>query len=296
MNNSLAELDRLIERLHERGRVRVWSLVVTVFGDAIVPRGGQVSLQVLQSLMERLAIEPGALRTALSRLASDGWVLRQKDGRNSFYRLAPEGRHAFDEATQRIYAVSPPKWDGRWTVAIRPGGGDDAADELASAGFAHQGSGVWLRAETEASVPLKPPPESMLVIEGNSAELPPNVSALWDTRDTAKAFAEFRSAFDPLARALQSGGALEPMDALAARTLLIHDWRRIILRAPKLPAELQPSDWPGGEARNLAKRIYARLAPASEAWLDENGLPPVVDMAGFAGRFGIVERIRVEDV
>lgn len=66
-----AIVDSLIERLHARGRPRVWSLVITVFGDAIVPRGGRVALATLQEVMERLRVEPGALRTAMSRLAGE---------------------------------------------------------------------------------------------------------------------------------------------------------------------------------------------------------------------------------
>ena len=34
----------IIERLHGAQRLRVWSVIITVFGDAIVPRGGRVAL------------------------------------------------------------------------------------------------------------------------------------------------------------------------------------------------------------------------------------------------------------
>lgn len=296
MPEATAELDHLIDRLHGRGRVRVWSLVITVFGDAIVPRGGQVSLQALQALMERLKIEPGALRTALSRLASDGWVVRHKDGRNSYYQLAAQGRHAFDEATQRIYASETPKWNGRWTVAIAVDGDDHGADALSSAGFINRGEGIWLRPETSVSAPVDDALEGYLLMDGTASTVPDNVHRLWETTETARALAEFCDQYAPFASALEAGGALEPLDALAARTLLIHDWRRIVLRAPLLPSEILPDGWPGTEARNLAKRIYARLVAVSEQWLSDNGLPPVHDMAGFSGRFGIVERISVEAI
>ncbi|MET0169130.1 MAG: phenylacetic acid degradation protein, partial [Aliihoeflea sp.] len=76
LNPAQRALESMIDRLHQRGRLRVGSLVVTMFGDAIAPRGGRVALGVLQDLMGRLRVEPGALRTAMSRLASDGWVIR----------------------------------------------------------------------------------------------------------------------------------------------------------------------------------------------------------------------------
>ena len=145
-NAALHSLESLIGRLHERGRLRVWSLVITVFGDAIVPRGGRVALSTLQEIMQRLRVEPGALRTAMSRLASDQWVSRERKGRNSFFSLDEHGRHAFDLATRRIYASGPPEWDGNWTVAIAPPGASDAlSGELAGLGFVRVAPGVHLR-------------------------------------------------------------------------------------------------------------------------------------------------------
>ena len=39
----------------------------------------------------RIDIDSGVVRTAMSRLAADGWLERNKVGRNSFYRLVEEG-------------------------------------------------------------------------------------------------------------------------------------------------------------------------------------------------------------
>ena len=69
-------LDDLAARLHGEGRLRVWSLAVTVFGDAIAPRGGSIAMADLSAILERLGAEPGAIRTAMSRLARDGIVSR----------------------------------------------------------------------------------------------------------------------------------------------------------------------------------------------------------------------------
>src|SRR6201986_5573021 len=71
---------------------RTGSIVITVFGDAIVPRGGSVWLGTLLSFFETIDIDSGVVRTAMSRLAADGWLERSKVGRNSFYRLGKKGR------------------------------------------------------------------------------------------------------------------------------------------------------------------------------------------------------------
>src|SRR5712664_1058531 len=80
-------LARIIDQL-KREPSRTGSIVITVFGDAIVPRGGSVWLGTLLEFFEGLAIDSGVVRTAMSRLAADGWLTREKVGRNSFYRLA----------------------------------------------------------------------------------------------------------------------------------------------------------------------------------------------------------------
>ncbi|MEO3385462.1 PaaX family transcriptional regulator C-terminal domain-containing protein [Mesorhizobium sp. CAU 1741] len=279
-----AVLDALIDRLHEQGRLRVWSLVVTIFGDAIVPRGGRVALATLQEIIERLRIEPGALRTAMSRLASDRWVTRERQGRNSYFSLDAHGRHAFDLATRRIYAGAPPGWAGKWTVAIAPPGSSNGVD-LASHGFVRVNGAVFLRAETEDATDARAELADMLVIHGESAEHPEAIRALWPAQEIAEAYLAFAASFAPLKEALNGGAVLRGIDAMAARTLLIHDWRRIVLRDPGLPAALLPADWPAEAARHTAGEIYARLATPSEDWLDKAELPPVADPARFATRW-----------
>ncbi len=283
-----AALDRLIARLHERGRPRVWSLVITIFGDAIAPRQGRVALATLQDILGRLRVESGTLRTAMSRLAADQWVIRERNGRNSFYRLAEEGRHSFDLATRRIYAAGPPQWDGSWTVAIAsPGGDAQARRDMIEAGFVRVEGGVYLRPQTAAAPDAADALAGMLVIHGESADHPETLGMLWPSGEIAAAYLAFIEAHRPLLKALESGGSLRPLDAMAARTLLIHDWRRIVLRDPGLPAALLSKDWPCEEARTLARDIYARLVAPSEAWLSEAGQPLLTQPKEFSGRFGM---------
>ena len=288
---ALTALERMIDRLHARGRLRVWSLVVTVFGDAVAPRGGQAPLTLLQDLMARLRVEPGAVRTAMSRLAADRWVLREREGRNSFYRLADEGRHAFDLATRRIYAAGPPAWDGRWIVAVAPPAGEaarrnDRDREMRGLGFVPTGPESWIKPHTAAGDPAEGLPSGLLVIAGAALRIPEGVTRLWTLDAAAAGYRTLCAELAPLARALAGGAALAPLDAMAARILVNHGWRRLVLRDPGLPAALLPQDWPGEEARALVRDLYARLAAPSEAWLDAAGLPAQARLDRFRARFG----------
>lgn len=295
-NQAETALDALVAELHTRGRLRVWSLVITLFGDAIVPRGGKAGLSVLQAVMTRLGVENGALRTAMSRLAADGWVEREKSGRNSIYALAASGRHAFDEATRRIYAAGPPEWDGRWSVAIAlPGASpDDPEVALNASGFVSAGGNTWVRAETNAQPALPDSLTNVLVLTAQASAVPREAEQFWQLEEIAAAYDVLAERFAGLGRALEAGERLEPLEAMAARTLLVHDWRRAVLHDPGLPAELQPDGWPGEMARTLVRSIYTKLAATSESWLDEAGLPTLRDPARFAERFGIQPPISLE--
>ena len=51
------------------------------------------------------------------------------------------------------------------------------------------------------------------------------------------------------------------------RMLLIHEYRRILLRDPDVPQTLLPSDWPGTKARRRCAAIYRALRNTSDQWV-----------------------------
>ena len=99
-------------------KLSVWSLVVTIFGDAIVPRGGVLRLGALQQITDHIGISNNALRTAMSRLASDGWLERQRLGRASFYKPSAMATHENKQASEIIYRFFPEEWNGNWLFAV----------------------------------------------------------------------------------------------------------------------------------------------------------------------------------
>ena len=249
---------------HMRGEPsRTWSLIITVFGDAIVPRGGAVWLGTLFELFRALDIGDGVVRTAMSRLAADGWLERRRVGRNSFYRLADKGREAFRDASDRIYARHAPVWAGHFDLAI---GGERTA--LEAAGFGVVAPGVFVAPGGAATVEVALRLQAVGDPETNRAL----AARCWPLDATGDAYARFLAAFDPLRAALERGAAFTDLEAFAARILLIHDYRRIVLRDPSLPLELLPQDWPGTAARDLCAYVYPRLAAASERWLDDKAI------------------------
>ncbi|HEX2941613.1 MAG TPA: phenylacetic acid degradation operon negative regulatory protein PaaX [Rhodopila sp.] len=249
---------------HLRGAPsRTWSLIITLYGDAIVPRGGSVWLGTLLAFFRALDIGDGVVRTAMSRLAADGWLERNRVGRNSFYRLAAKGEVEFAEATRRIYSASLAPWPGHFRLLL-PDGTDRAV--LEKAGCGSIAPGVFLAAhETQAD-------GLQLTVQGDAATLQAVAARAWPLTGLADQYAGFVASFTPLHDFLNAGGTCDPLEALAARVLLIHQYRRIVLRDPRLPDAVLPEDWPGRAARVLCARVYRALLPASETWLDANAV------------------------
>ncbi|MBR1145957.1 phenylacetic acid degradation operon negative regulatory protein PaaX [Bradyrhizobium sp. AUGA SZCCT0431] len=263
-------LARIVEQL-KREPSRTGSIVITVFGDAIVPRGGSVWLGTLLEFFAAIDIDSGVVRTAMSRLASDGWLERNKVGRNSFYRLDKKGRQTFDTATKHIYDPPPSDWTGRFELLLIGNGGDrDASrDALKNAGFGSPLPGVWV-APSGVPVPEEAAGAIRLEVSAEDDSGRRLLSESWPLQRTADAYLKFMKTFEPLRASLGRGEILSDTDAFTARILLIHHYRRVVLRDPLLPAPLLPRDWPGRAARQLCGEIYRGLLPASEQWLDDH--------------------------
>jgi len=250
-------LSAAVAALHAEGRPRVWSLVVTVFGDAADPRGGRMTAARLQALFAELGIENGALRTALSRLAADGWLVRERDGRAATYLLSARGLAETRPAARRIYAAPAPD-PADWTLGLGPV--PDGAVPLGPEG--------WIAPGKVAA--------GQVAVTGTLAQLDAAGRARACPDAVAGALARVRAEALALAAAAPD---LPPAAAMAARTLLIHRWRRAVLRGQDRPGALLPPGLAAPAPRAAVAAAYAALLPASEAWLDEAGagqaaLPP----------------------
>jgi phenylacetic acid degradation operon negative regulatory protein len=263
-------LARIIEQLKCEPS-RTGSIVITVFGDAIVPRGGSVWLGTLLKFFETLDIDAGVVRTAMSRLTADGWFERNKIGRNSFYRLV-KGRQTFDIATRHIYDAPPSDWTGRFELLLigNAEDRDTAREALKNAGFGSPVPGVWV-APSGAPIPEEAASALRLEVSAEDAAGRRLLGESWPLDRTADAYLKFIKTFEPLRGWIGHRGDLADADAFTARILLIHHYRRVVLRDPLLPTALLPKDWPGRMARALCGEIYRALMPLSEQWLDRHG-------------------------
>ena len=237
-------------------RRRVWSLIITLFGDAVVPRGGRVAARTVTEVMTRIGIEEGAVRTAFSRLVADGWVDRSRQGRAAFYRLAEDGRAPFERASRLIYAA-PRTRPPELALAVAP------PDMAAPTGASPLRDGAFLFDRLDPGLEASLRDAGCLIVPaGDVDDWPP-----WTGEGVR---AETRAACEALIDRFVDAAPPDELTALGERTLLIHDWRRLVLRAHTIVwAEDDPLD----EARRFVADRYRSWLPASERWLAMNGLP-----------------------
>ena len=117
----LSAAQKRLDDFRQQDRVQAGSLIISVFGDAVLPRGSRIWLGSLIRLLEPLDLNERLVRTSVFRLAKEEWLRTEPVGRRTDYLLTPSGQRRFEEASRHIYASSAPLWDRRWRLIVTVG-------------------------------------------------------------------------------------------------------------------------------------------------------------------------------
>ena len=267
----------LLARFRRQRPVRSGSLLITVLGDSIAPRGGVVTLGSLIRLAAPLGLPERHVRTSVGRLAQDGWLSSNREGRQSEYFLTDHGRKRFAEATARIYREAAQGWDRNWTLLFLPPGDGlkTLKEELLWLGFGQIRPGVLAHpsrsvADTREQLAELGAKAKVILLsaesEGDEADRA-LIEAGWDLAELARSYRRFVDTFTPVRESLAGRSAPPAETAFVIRTLLIHEYRKIHLRDPLLPHSLLPADWIGTQAYELCRSLYRTVFSAADQYV-----------------------------
>ncbi len=269
-------------KLQDKLSLRSNSMVMTLYGDVFASRAQAVWLGSLIQLLAPFGISSRQVRTSVFRLASDKWFDIERIGRRSYYGLSPDGLQRVQHAGKRIYEFSSAPWDGYWTIVFidakwRLSARQKLRRELLWDGFGQLAPNIFAhpRADHQSFTEIVQACQAeahVTLLKASSIDtysrkpLTDLMQQTFDLFHVDTAWQQFIKRFAPMAQSAQS---LDPAEAFYVRTLLIHEYRRILLRDPNLPDELLPASWSGFEARQLCQALYQDVKQASEAYLIE---------------------------
>ena len=225
---------------------RVWSVIVSLFGDLAQEPGAQISGGALTRIIEPIGIKPEAIRVALHRLRKDGWIESDRIGRVSMHFLTEYGRVQSAAVTPRIYARGPAPARPWHLLIAEDGAGTQVLDEVM---LSHDCTPIT------RNVALGPGPapgqiEGVLAFDVTPHTVPKWVQDRLCPQELRVACQSLFEAIQQAARSRPGDWSATPLQSATLRTILIHRWRRVVLRQPDLPAEFFPSDWSGPACRN----------------------------------------------
>jgi phenylacetic acid degradation operon negative regulatory protein len=294
----------LLGEFQRQRPLRGGSLIITLFGDSISQHGNSVWLGSIINALEPFGLNSRLIRTAVHRLGQEGWLSATTVGRRAYYSFTEAGLRRYQKAARRIYAGERPPWDGTWTLVIcnrlQEEGRAQLRRELSWLGYGTISNSVLLYPgsvgaleETLNDIGIA---GGVVVMDAHTAGISSQEAlkqlALesWPLDELAQRYRAFQSRFRPLLRVVEKTKRLPGEDAFQLRTLLVHEYRRILLRDSDLPAVLLPADWIGHAVQDQVGAIYRLVAPAAEAYLEQHmetasgPLPPAVP--SYRERFG----------
>ena len=279
------------------------SMVVTLFGDVISQHGGWIWLGSLIDILSKLGYNERLVRTAVFRLVQQDWLQVNKVGRKSYYCLTDSAKRQYERSAMRIYSSEPDHWDGTWTLvslnAVPESMREEFRKRLIWQGYNQLVPGFMAHPSGDRG-PLNDTIQELNLVgtvlvfsaattESHSAALLKALaSEKWNLAELGERYSGVLDYYAPLVK--NKTVKVSAQEALLIRLMLVHEYRRIVLKDPDFPEEMLPSGWVGLQAQALVKRLYHLLLKGSLDYIGEhfeNAHGPVPHASqGLFARFG----------
>lgn len=254
--------DTTVQQLNDPQNQRVWSVIVSLFGDLAQDKGARISGGALTRIITPMGIKPEAIRVALHRLRKDGWIESARAGRASVHYLTEYGRSQSAAVTPRIYerrAAAPVDWH---LLIAEDGSGQATLDEVLLLPN-------YVAVNRTTALGHGPVPRSLndlMAAQVSHVAVPGWLKTRLFPEHLREACAALQQ---DLSRITPPPSGLTPSQTGTLRTLIVHRWRRVVLRHPDLPASFHPADWAGETCRGLVFQLLDQLPRPELSALDD---------------------------
>jgi phenylacetic acid degradation operon negative regulatory protein len=255
------------------------SLLLTLLGEFVYPRGGSAWTSTIVRALGTVDITERNGRQAVARLRDQGIVAAERLGRRTRWHLTDRGTQLLATGSERIYSFGrrADAWDETWLLVICSIPESQRAirhqfrTQLTFEGFGFIAPTIAVSPHADrekaandivADLGLA---DTALTFRSASGSMTDDESVMrtaWDLEALAGEYATFIDTFGPEERA--------PTDAepMGSTLLLVDAWRRFPFVDPELPTALLPDEWIGARAQHLFAARHAAARPAALAWFD----------------------------
>jgi len=250
--------------------------LLTIMGEFVLPHGGAVWTATLVRALAALGVEERNARQAIARLAEQGLVRSEREGRRARWHVTDRGVRLLTAGAARIYGFGDAAavWDGRWLVVVCSVPEEQRAkrhrlrSQLGFAGFGFLGPTIAVSPHVERESTANTVLEELgllpaaVVVRGELGEHVEPAELLrrgWDLDTLAADYDAFIATFGD--RSPRAGDT-----QFAAMVELVHEWRRFPFVDPEIPRQLLPPRWPGRPAKQLFDARHAAWSAAADEW------------------------------
>lgn len=268
------------------GMLRPQSAMLTLYGDYLLKRGGEIGIGSLIRLLNNLGLSQQAVRSAVSRMCRAGLLKVRHVGRKSYYSLTESGYSLLTKGAERIFERKNTNWKGSWNIVTYsiPEQKRQARDrlrlELNWMGYGALSEATWispydLTREVEDLVDRLQIKDCVQIFQArNQGFTDPKkiVSLGWDLSRIHDRYANFIAEYQPKLedhlKRLEAGETIESSECFVERFGLIHEYRKLPFFDPDLPKELLPEDWLRPRAAALFHEYHGLLADKANKYFD----------------------------
>lgn len=255
------------------------TLITTLFS---LPQPAQVtefSIAQLIDLMADLGTDAAAVRSSVMRLKQKGFLITEKVGSRSIYKLSSEVREVFEDSDLRIFRRARAARDDCWNMVVFSIPESEREKRhalrtlLVRLGFGNVTSGVWISPRVVREEARRALHRAHLLSFVDMYEVKPEsidspvrkVRAWWELASMESQFQSFIQRWRPLLARDLSKAPLEVK--FRHYVLILTDWRKIAYLDPGISVAYLPSGWPGIDAENLFAEISDAIKEGAEIHL-----------------------------